>query len=68
MAHQLHGGIGYYTDYPLELLYRRALRAQAAWGSPGWHRSRLARLLREDPGRFRRDGPHPLPQPVWEVT
>ena len=31
MAHQLHGGIGYYTDYPLELLYRRALRAQGAW-------------------------------------
>jgi alkylation response protein AidB-like acyl-CoA dehydrogenase len=67
-AHQLHGGIGYYTDYPLERLYRRALRAQAAWGSPRWHRSRLAGLLGEDPARFRRDGAHPLPQPVWGVA
>ena len=67
-AHQLHGGIGYYTDYPLELLYRRALRAQGAWGSAAWHRARLARLLREDPDRVRRDGAHRLPEPVWRVA
>ena len=67
-AHQLHGGIGYYTDYPLELLYRRALRAQGAWGSARWHRARLARLLHDDPDRFRRDGAHRLPEPVWPVN
>lgn len=63
-AHQLHGGIGYYTDYPLELLYRRSMRAQPAWGSARWHRARLTRLLREDLSRFRRDGAHPLPAPT----
>lgn len=67
-AHQLHGGIGYYTDYPLELLYRRSMRAQAAWGSCRWHRTRLARQLREDADGFRRDGAHPLPEPVWSAV
>jgi acyl-CoA dehydrogenase len=53
MAHQLHGGVGYYTDYPLERLYRRSMAAQTASGSAAWHRRRLGRLLRENPARFR---------------
>jgi alkylation response protein AidB-like acyl-CoA dehydrogenase len=63
-AHQLHGGVGYYTDYPLERLYRRTMAAQTASGSAAWHRRRLARLLREDPTRFRHAGrmrPEPSP-------
>lgn len=61
MAHQLHGGVGYYTSYPLEMLYRRSMAASAAYGSARWHRRRLAHLLSADAARFRRAGAHPLP-------
>jgi alkylation response protein AidB-like acyl-CoA dehydrogenase len=44
-AHQLHGGIGYYRDYPLELLLRRSIVAQSECGSARWHRRALARDL-----------------------
>ena len=60
-AHQIHGAIAYYRDYPLELYYHRAIAAQAAYGDAGHHRRALARLLREDLGRFRGDSPHDLP-------
>lgn len=53
-AHQLHGGVGFYVDYPLERLYRRGMVAQGAYGSARWHRRRLVQLLRDDPTRFRR--------------
>jgi alkylation response protein AidB-like acyl-CoA dehydrogenase len=53
VAHQLHGGVGYYTEYPLERLYRRTMGAQTASGSAAWHRLRLARLMRDAPRRFR---------------
>ena len=49
-AHQIHGAIAYYRDYPLELYYHRAIAAQAAYGDAGHHRRTLARLLREDSG------------------
>jgi alkylation response protein AidB-like acyl-CoA dehydrogenase len=60
-AHQIHGAIAYYRDYPLELYYHRAIAAQAAYGDAGHHRRTLARLLREDLGRFRGDSSHDLP-------
>jgi alkylation response protein AidB-like acyl-CoA dehydrogenase len=59
MAHQLHGGVGYYTEYFLETLYRRSIAAQAAYGSASWHRGRLADWLEKDPDALRRPGAHP---------
>ncbi|MCC7428104.1 MAG: acyl-CoA dehydrogenase [Alphaproteobacteria bacterium] len=61
IAHQVHGAIAYYRDYPLELYYHRAIAAQSAYGDAGHHRRALARLLREDLGRFRGEDPHELP-------
>ena len=49
IAHQIHGAIGYYRDYPLELYYHRALAAQAAYGNASYHR----RLLATDLSMFR---------------
>jgi alkylation response protein AidB-like acyl-CoA dehydrogenase len=60
-AHQIHGAIAYYRDYPLELHYHRAIAAQAAYGDALHHRSALARMMREDLDRFRGDGRHELP-------
>lgn len=54
MAHQLHGGVGFYDDYPLELLYRRSLVLQGDYGSSRWHRSRLTRQLQDDPVTMQR--------------
>ena len=62
LAAQLHGGVGYYTDYPLETYFRRTIAAQGAYGSARWHRRRLADLLRDDADAFRRAGAHPLAQ------
>ncbi len=61
MAHQIHGAIAYYRDYPLELHYHRAIAAQAAYGNAAHHRRALARLLCQDLRRFRGDSPHELP-------
>jgi len=61
LAQQIHGAIAYYRDYPLELYYHRAIAAQAAYGDAGHYRRSLARLLREDLGRFRGESPHELP-------
>lgn len=48
MAHQLHGGVAFYVDYPLELIYRRSLVLQGEYGSSRWHRARLTRELQSD--------------------
>lgn len=61
LAQQIHGAIAYYRDYPLELYYHRAIAGQAAYGDAGHHRRALARVLRDDLGRFRGDSPHELP-------
>jgi len=61
LAHQIHGAIAYYREYPLELYYNRAVAAQAAYGNASFHRRRLAALLREDLDYFRGDNPHGLP-------
>jgi alkylation response protein AidB-like acyl-CoA dehydrogenase len=47
LAHQVHGGVGFYTEYPLELHYRRALAGAVALGGAAGHRERLARYLAE---------------------
>ncbi|AMN44022.1 acyl-CoA dehydrogenase family protein [Rhodoplanes sp. Z2-YC6860] len=60
-AHQIHGAIGFYRDYPLELYYHRAIAAAAAYGDAGHHRRALARMLRENLGRFRGESSHELP-------
>ncbi len=60
-AHQIHGAIAYYRDYPLELYYHRALAAQAAYGDAAYHRRALSRLLTSDMNAFRGQDPHELP-------
>lgn len=45
LAHQITGGVGYYTDYPLELYTRRALAAASAYGGADHHAAQLGRLL-----------------------
>ena len=61
MAHQIHGAIAYYRDYPLELYYHRAIAAQAAYGDAGYHRRVLSELLSKDPNEFRGEDRHELP-------
>jgi alkylation response protein AidB-like acyl-CoA dehydrogenase len=60
-AHQIHGAIAYYRDYPLELYYHRALAAQVAYGDAAYHRRVLARLLTADTTAFRGQDAHELP-------
>jgi alkylation response protein AidB-like acyl-CoA dehydrogenase len=45
-AIQCHGAMGYTTEYDLHLFAKRAWALVPAWGSPGWHRARLAGALR----------------------
>ena len=47
MAHQIVGGVGYYTEHPLELYTRRALAAAVSFGGPDYHARRLADTLWE---------------------
>ena len=61
LAHQIHGSLGYYRDYPLEIYYHRALAAQVAYGDAFFHRKLLADLLKQSPLRFRGDNAHELP-------
>jgi alkylation response protein AidB-like acyl-CoA dehydrogenase len=44
-ALQCHGAIGYTTEYELHLYAKRAWALIPAWGSPDWHRARLASYL-----------------------
>lgn len=54
IAHQIHGAVAFYRDYPLELYYHRAIAAQAAYGGTMHHKRVLGEMLATDPGRFRR--------------
>jgi alkylation response protein AidB-like acyl-CoA dehydrogenase len=58
IAHQVHGGVGFYRNYPLERLTRQALVAAGAAGSALWHRRLLSDLLGTDPGAFVRPDAH----------
>lgn len=60
-AHQVHGAIAFYRNYPLELYYTRAVAAQAAYGGARYHRRILADMLRNNPDQFRREERHALP-------
>ncbi|TVZ02152.1 acyl-CoA dehydrogenase [Trebonia kvetii] len=44
-AIQCHGAIGFTIEYELHLYAKRAWALIPAWGSPDWHRGRLATLL-----------------------
>ena len=44
-AIQCHGAIGYTTEYDLHLFAKRAWALAPSWGTPEWHRARLARSL-----------------------
>jgi alkylation response protein AidB-like acyl-CoA dehydrogenase len=41
-ALQVHGAIGYAHEYDLHLWMKRAWALAEAWGSPAWHRNRIA--------------------------
>jgi alkylation response protein AidB-like acyl-CoA dehydrogenase len=43
---QTHGGIGFTYDHDAHLYYRRAKSAQLMFGSPAYHRDRVADLVR----------------------
>ncbi len=45
LAHQVTGGVGFYTEYPLELYTRRALADASDFGGPEYHAARLAQLV-----------------------
>ena len=42
---QCHGAMGYTTEYELHLFAKRAWALIPGWGSPDWHRARLASAL-----------------------
>jgi alkylation response protein AidB-like acyl-CoA dehydrogenase len=44
-AIQCHGAIGYTTEYDLHVYAKRAWALIPSWGSPEWHRARLALSL-----------------------
>lgn len=44
-AHQLHGGEGIYADQPVHLWYRRVKAIEPLFGSPDFHRARVAAAL-----------------------
>ncbi|MWA03024.1 acyl-CoA dehydrogenase [Actinomadura sp. LD22] len=41
---QIHGGIGFTWEHDAHLYYKRAKTDELLFGSPDWHRDRLARL------------------------
>ena len=41
---QLHGGIGFTWEHPAHLLLKRAKSGSIAFGTPGQHRTALARM------------------------
>ncbi len=44
-ALQVHGAIGYTAELDLHLWLRRVWSLRTAWGTPEWHRARLADCL-----------------------
>jgi alkylation response protein AidB-like acyl-CoA dehydrogenase len=44
-SHQIHAGIGLFTDYDLELHFRRAKAAELAFGEGDFHREIVAQKL-----------------------
>lgn len=44
-ALQVHGAIGYTVEHELHWWLAKATALRSAWGSPGWHRARVAEAL-----------------------
>jgi alkylation response protein AidB-like acyl-CoA dehydrogenase len=44
-ALQVHGAIGYAHEYDLHLWMKRAWALSEAWGSPAWHKNRIATTI-----------------------
>jgi alkylation response protein AidB-like acyl-CoA dehydrogenase len=52
VALQVHGAIGYTTEYDLHLWMKRAWALAATWGDAAWHDARVGRaILDTDPAR-----------------
>ena len=52
VALQVHGAIGYTTEYDLHLWMKRAWALAASWGDAAWHDARVGRaILDTDPAR-----------------
>ena len=50
VALQVHGAIGYTTEYDLHLFMKRAWALAASWGDAAWHVDRVGRaILDTDP-------------------
>jgi alkylation response protein AidB-like acyl-CoA dehydrogenase len=45
VALQVHGGIGYTTEYDLHLFMKRAWALAASWGDATWHDGRVGRAI-----------------------
>jgi hypothetical protein len=45
VALQVHGAIGYTTEYDLHLFMKRAWALAASWGDAGWHDDRVGRAI-----------------------
>ena len=45
VALQVHGAIGYTTEYDLHLWMKRAWALAATWGDAAWHRDRVGRAI-----------------------
>ncbi|KAA5825034.1 acyl-CoA dehydrogenase family protein [Saccharopolyspora hirsuta] len=48
-ALQVHGAIGYTAEHDLHLWLTKATALRSAWGTPAWHRARVATALATDP-------------------
>ncbi|MER7012852.1 acyl-CoA dehydrogenase family protein [Saccharopolyspora sp. NPDC000359] len=47
-ALQVHGAIGYTAEHDLHLWLTKATALRTAWGTPAWHRARVATALATD--------------------
>jgi alkylation response protein AidB-like acyl-CoA dehydrogenase len=45
VALQVHGAIGYTTEYDLHLWMKRAWALAASWGDSSWHNTRVGRAI-----------------------
>jgi alkylation response protein AidB-like acyl-CoA dehydrogenase len=45
VALQVHGAIGYTTEYDLHLWMKRAWALAASWGDAAWHDARVGRAI-----------------------
>lgn len=61
VALQCHGAVGFTADHDLHLFLKRTWVLARSWGTPGWHRRRVAQaVLGPVPERAERPEPRPL--------